>query len=265
LAAGVLVAFLATTLPFLAKAWHKDRAVALAAPPILAVRAIALGLGYGWGVIQPARTIHDLEDTIGGLPYLAKRLIDIAGALVGLIFTLIVWPFLALAIKLDSQGPVIFEQVRVGQGGRPFTLYKFRTMSDNATEELAQLIAMRGLAEPVLKLKDDPRLTRVGRFLRRWSLDELPQLWNVLKGDMSLVGPRPEEERVVAHYNDWHRRRLAVKPGMTGPMQINGRAELPLDERVALELEYIEHYSLGHDLRIIIRTIPAIVNGTGAF
>jgi lipopolysaccharide/colanic/teichoic acid biosynthesis glycosyltransferase len=105
----------------------------------------------------------------------------------------------------------------------------------------------------------------VGRFLRRWSLDELPQFWNVLKGDMSLVGPRPEEERVVDHYNDWHRRRLVVKPGMTGPMQINGRADLSLDERVALELDYIEHFSLGCDLLIMTRTLPAILKGRGAF
>lgn len=265
LAALSLVIFLATTVPFVIKAWSKDRVVALVAPFMLAIRAIGLGLGYGWGILQPARTIRDPEDTIGGLRYLGKRLLDIVGACVGLIFTLIVWFFVAPAIKLDSQGPVIFRQVRVGQGGRLFTLYKFRTMNANATEELAELIAMRGLTEPVLKLPDDPRLTRVGRFLRRWSLDELPQFWNVLKGDMSLVGPRPEEERVVAHYNDWHRRRLAVKPGMTGPMQVNGRAELSLDERVALELDYIEHYSLGRDLRIIAQTFPAVLRGKGAF
>lgn len=264
LAAVILAVFLITTLPFLVKAWHKDRAVALVAPFLLAVRAVALGLGYGWGIVQPASTIRDPEGTIGGLSYLAKRLIDLIGALAGLIFTLIVWFFIAPAIKLDSQGPVIFRQVRIGQGGRPFTLYKFRTMNANATEELAQLIAMRGLVEPVLKLPDDPRLTRVGRFLRRWSLDELPQFWNVFKGDMSLVGPRPEEERVVEHYNDWHRRRLAVKPGITGPMQVNGRAELALDERVALELDYIEHFSLGRDLQIMARTLPAILKGKGA-
>jgi lipopolysaccharide/colanic/teichoic acid biosynthesis glycosyltransferase len=265
LAAVPLALFLATTLPFLGKIWRKDRPVVVAAPLLLAVRALALGLGYGWGVLHPALAIRNPEDTIGGWRYLAKRLLDLLGAAVGLIFTGIVWSFLALAIKLDSQGPVIFRQVRVGQGGRPFTLYKFRTMNANATAELAGLIAQRGLVEPVLKLPDDPRLTRVGRFLRRWSLDELPQFWNVLKGDMSLVGPRPEEERVVAHYTDWHRRRLAVKPGMTGPMQVNGRAELSLDERVALELEYIEHYSLQRDLQIIFHTLPAIVRGKGAF
>lgn len=264
LATATLLVFLATTIPFVTKAWSKDRAVALAAPFMLALRAIGLGLGYGWGLVQPALTIRNPDDTIGGLHYLGKRLLDIVGAAVGLIFTLIVWFFVAPAIKLDSQGPVIFRQVRVGQGGRLFTLYKFRTMNANATEELAELIARRGLTEPVLKLADDPRLTRIGRFLRRWSLDELPQFWNVLKGDMSLVGPRPEEERVVAHYNDWHRRRLAVKPGMTGPMQVNGRAELSLDERVALELDYIEHYSLGRDLHIIGQTLPAVIKGKGA-
>jgi lipopolysaccharide/colanic/teichoic acid biosynthesis glycosyltransferase len=265
LAAVILLGFLVTTLPFLAKAWRKDPAVALVTPFLLASRAMALGLGYGWGIIQPARAIRAPEDTIGGLSYLAKRLLDVTGAFTGLIFTLIVWCFVAPAIKLDSQGPVIFRQERVGQGGRPFTLYKFRTMNANATEELALLIESPGLIEPVLKVPDDPRLTRVGRFLRRWSLDELPQFWNVLKGDMSLVGPRPEEERVVEHYNDWHRRRLAVKPGMTGPMQINGRADLSLDERVALELDYIEHFSLRRDLHIMARTLPAILKGKGAF
>jgi lipopolysaccharide/colanic/teichoic acid biosynthesis glycosyltransferase len=231
----------------------------------LAVRAIALVLGYGWGIIQPARAIHDPEDNIGGFSYFTKRVIDVAAALVGLIFTFIIWPVFALAIKLDSRGPVIFRQVRVGQGGRLFTLYKFRTMKVNVIEELAHRLALSGPAEPVLKRSPDPGLTRVGSFLRRWSLDELPQFWNVLKGDMSLVGPRAEKERVVAHYDDWHRRRLSVKPGITGPIQINGRAGLSLDERVALELDYIEHYSLGRDLRIIVRTIPAVLKGREAF
>ena len=115
-----------------------------------------------------------------------------------------------------------------------------------------------------VKAAHDPRLTRVGKFLRRWSLDELPQFWNVLKGEMSLVGPRPEETRFVANYNDWQRRRLSVKPGITGPMQVSGRADLPLDTRVDLELQYIENYSLARDLTLLLRTIPAVIRGTGA-
>ncbi|RLC77247.1 MAG: undecaprenyl-phosphate glucose phosphotransferase, partial [Chloroflexi bacterium] len=115
------------------------------------------------------------------------------------------------------------------------------------------------------KRPNDPRVARVGRFLRRWSLDELLQVWNVLKGEMSLVGPRPEEVRIVRLYNDWHRRRLAVKPGITGPMQVSGRGDLPLDERVRLELDYIENYSLWKDMIILLRTIPAVISGRGAY
>jgi lipopolysaccharide/colanic/teichoic acid biosynthesis glycosyltransferase len=120
------------------------------------------------------------------------------------------------------------------------------------------------LPSPELKRRDDPRITRVGRFLRRTSLDELPQLWNVLKGEMSLVGPRPEELRVVRHYSDWHRQRLAVKPGLTGPMQVNGRADLSLDERVELELDYIRDYTPWRDLRLLARTVAAVITGRGA-
>lgn len=194
-----------------------------------------------------------------------KRIIDILGASIGIVFTIIAWPPIALIIKLDSEGPVFFQQERVGQHGRPFTMLKFRTMHQNADAEWPQLILTRGLSEPVLKLANDPRLTRAGRFLRRWSLDELPQFWNVLKGDMSLVGPRPEEPRIVAYYSDYHRRRLAVKPGITGPMQIDARADLNLDERTALDIDYIENVSLWRDITILLRTIPVVLHGKGAY
>lgn len=194
-----------------------------------------------------------------------ERLLDVLGALVGLVFTIIVWPLIAVAIKLDSEGPVLFRQVRIGQHGRPFTMLKFRTMRQNAAAEWPQLIASRGLSEPVLKLADDPRLTRAGRVLRRWSLDELPQFWNVLKGEMSLVGPRPEEPRIVAFYDAYHRRRLAAKPGLTGPMQIAARADLSLDERAALDLEYVENGSLRRYFAILLRTIPVVIRGKGAY
>jgi lipopolysaccharide/colanic/teichoic acid biosynthesis glycosyltransferase len=182
----------------------------------------------------------------------------------GLGLTAIVGPFIALAIKLDSDGPVLFKQERVGQGGRHFTIYKFRSMQHDAEEALDELLPIEEMEEPVFKLVDDPRRTRTGKILRRWSLDELPQFWNVFKGDMSLVGPRPEEVRLVNHYNDWHRRRLSIKPGLTGPMQVNGRGDLSLDERVRLELDYIENYSLWRDLTIIARTLPAVLRGKGA-
>ncbi len=172
---------------------------------------------------------------------------------------------IAALVKLDSPGPAIFSQPRVGQNGRPFRILKFRTMVDRAEEMLPQLVDLDALPEPAFKLRDDPRVTRVGRFLRRWSLDELPQLVNVLRGEMSLVGPRPEQAAVVARYTDDQRRRLAVKPGMTGPMQVSGRGDLPFEERLALELDYIERYSLRRDLAILLRTIPAVVRGQGAY
>ncbi len=257
------VIFLVSTLPFLAKAWSKDRAVALAAPFLLGTRALALGFGYAWGLVRSQSNIGE-EHTIDGLNYILKRAADIVGGVFGLLFTFILGPFLALAIKLDSPGPVIFKQERIGEEGRPFTLYKFRSMRINAEEELEYLLSLNSGNDPIFKPKDDPRLTRVGRVLRRWSLDELPQFWNVLKGEMSLVGPRPEETRVVEMYDDWHRRRLAVKPGMTGPMQVKGRGDLPLDIRVQLDLDYIEHYSLWRDVVILAQTIPAVIRGAGA-
>jgi exopolysaccharide biosynthesis polyprenyl glycosylphosphotransferase len=259
----MIAAFFASTVPFLAKAWPKDRTVTLVAPFLLATRAMALGFGYAWGLMKSQPEISK-EHTIGGSNYLLKRVMDIIGGLLGMLVTMIVWPFIALAIKLDTTGPVIFKQERVGEEGRSFTLYKFRSMRVNAEVELAHLVRSDPFGEPVLKQKDDPRLTRVGRSLRRWSLDELPQFWNVLKGDMSLIGPRPEETRFVAMYDDWHRRRLAVKPGMTGPMQVHGRGDLSLDARVQLDLDYIDNYSLWRDVIILLQTIPAVVRGAGA-
>jgi lipopolysaccharide/colanic/teichoic acid biosynthesis glycosyltransferase len=190
---------------------------------------------------------------------------DILGTLLGLILTAPLMALIACLIVLDSPGPVFFSQLRVGRDGRPFRMFKFRSMADGAEEMLEQLVNIEELDPPAFKLKDDPRMTRVGRILRRLSLDELPQLFNVLKGDMSLVGPRPEEMRLVERYQDWHRQRLAVKPGMTGPMQISGRGDLSLDERVQLEIDYIEHHSLWRDVTILLRTIPAVIQGRGSY
>ena len=257
------IGFLISTIPFLAKAWSKDHVVTLAAPFLLGLRATALGFGYAWGLIQRQPGIGQ-EHTIDGFNFIFKRSMDIVGGLIGTIFTIIVGPLIALAIKVDSDGPVIFKQERIGAEGRPFTLYKFRSMRANAESELANIVNFEELTEPVFKHKDDPRLTRVGRKLRRWSLDELPQFWNVLRGDMSLVGPRPEETQFVERYEAWHRRRLAVKPGLTGPMQVNGRGDLSLDERVKLDLDYIENYSIGRDVIILLETLPAVIKGSGA-
>ena len=196
---------------------------------------------------------------------LLKRIIDVAISAVLLAVGAPLLGLTALAIKLDSRGPVLFKQNRVGVNGRRFRMLKFRTMVPNAEELLPQLVAIDRLPEPVFKLPRDPRVTRVGRVLRRTSIDELPQLWNVLCGDMSLVGPRPEEEQIVARYEPEHLVRLQVKPGLTGPMQVNGRGNLRLEERIAVEREYIENLSIARDLRILAVTASTVVTGRGAF
>ena len=144
-------------------------------------------------------------------------------------------------------------------------MYKLRTMTADAEESLSEIVRLEDLREPMFKLRNDPRVTRVGRLLRRFSLDELPQLVNVLRGEMSIVGPRPEQVELVERYAPEHRFRLEVKPGMTGPMQVFGRGELSFGERLAVELDYVENVSLGRDLRILFQTVPAIIRGTGAF
>jgi lipopolysaccharide/colanic/teichoic acid biosynthesis glycosyltransferase len=160
---------------------------------------------------------------------------------------------------------VIFTQRRAGLGGRTFRMYKFRTMTADAEEVLPDLVSVDDLEEPMFKLRRDPRVTRVGRLLRRFSLDELPQLVNVLRGEMSIVGPRPEQVELVERYRPEHRFRLDVKPGMTGPMQVFGRGELSFPERLAVELDYVENMSFGRDLRTLFHTVPAIIRGTGAY
>jgi lipopolysaccharide/colanic/teichoic acid biosynthesis glycosyltransferase len=155
--------------------------------------------------------------------------------------------------------------VRVGRGETRFQVLKFRSMREDADQMVQQLIAHNEATGPLFKMKNDPRLTRVGRVLRRWSLDEWPQLVNVLRGDMSLVGPRPPLPREVEQYEAWHRRRLEAAPGLTGLWQVSGRSELGFDEMVMLDLYYIENWSLGLDVRILLRTIPAVFRGRGAF
>ena len=194
-----------------------------------------------------------------------KRLMDIVGSLIALPISAPIIAVTAVVVKLDSPGPVFFSQERAGENGKTFTIYKLRTMVVNAEELLDDLIDLDALEEPVFKLQDDPRVTSVGRFLRRWSIDELPQFVNVLKGEMSLVGPRPEESRLVRRYSQWHRLRLRAKPGLTGPVQINGRGDLPLEDRVRLEVDYINNYTLWKDLSILVRTIPVVVLGNGSY
>jgi exopolysaccharide biosynthesis polyprenyl glycosylphosphotransferase len=193
-----------------------------------------------------------------------KRALDIALVMIAAPFVLILGLIVALAIRLDSHGPAIFRQTRVGKQGRRFTAYKFRTMVADAEARKSELTG--SVADGRLfKLANDPRQTRIGRILRRTSLDELPQFWNILWGDMSLVGPRPQVPEEVAHYEPWHHRRLDVTPGLTGLWQVLGRSETSFDEMVRLDIYYAENWSLDMDVRILIQTIPAVLSGRGAY
>jgi exopolysaccharide biosynthesis polyprenyl glycosylphosphotransferase len=197
---------------------------------------------------------------------LVKRVIDALGAAIGLMLLSPAVLLLALAIKVDSAGPVFFSQERVGLGGRVFRFFKFRTMRVGADEEKQSLAHLNHTGDPRLfKIRNDPRVTRIGGWLRRWSFDELPQLWNVFVGDMSLVGPRPFFESDLEAYRDHHFVRLGAKPGITGLWQVNGRSDLPFDEGCLLDIYYIENWTLEMDLQIILQTIPRILVGTGAY
>jgi exopolysaccharide biosynthesis polyprenyl glycosylphosphotransferase len=194
-----------------------------------------------------------------------KRAMDLVVSALGLVLLSPLLVGVALWILADDGRPVFFRQRRAGKDGRPFTMLKFRTMVNDAEQRLPELVDIESLDQPAFKIPDDPRVTRSGRWLRRTSIDELPQLWNVLRGDMSLVGPRPEEESVVALYDERQRGRLAVKPGMTGPMQVYGRSDLTFEERLAMERDYLDNLSLLTDLAILLRTPRAMVRGEGAY
>jgi exopolysaccharide biosynthesis polyprenyl glycosylphosphotransferase len=193
-----------------------------------------------------------------------KRGMDVvvSGLLLALLSPLLA--AIALAILVDSGRPVFFRQRRAGKDGKPFTMLKFRTMVADAEERLGDLVDLEKLDQPAFKIVDDPRVTRIGRRLRRTSLDELPQLINVLRDDMSLVGPRPEQESIVALYDERQRGRLAIKPGLTGPMQVYGRSDLTFEERLAMERDYLDNLSLLTDLAILLRTPRAVIRGEGA-
>ncbi|MBI3959422.1 MAG: sugar transferase [Chloroflexi bacterium] len=251
--------------PFVRRSAGHSWQLAVAAPGLLAVRAVALSLGYAAGTVHFVGTPPGAtRPVIPGWMRLIKRGMDIVGALAGLLAGVPLVLLAAIAIKLDSRGPIFYLQRRVGEHGRSFRIVKLRSMQVNAEERLAELIDLTALDEPAFKLVDDPRVTRVGRLLRRYSLDEWPQFWNVLLGEMSLVGPRPEEERIVALYNDYQRQRLLMKPGITGPMQVSGRGDLSLRDRIALELDYIQHYTLWRDIEILFKTVPTVLSSRGA-
>jgi lipopolysaccharide/colanic/teichoic acid biosynthesis glycosyltransferase len=193
----------------------------------------------------------------------AKRALDIGGSAFPLLVLSPLFALLAMSVKLNSSGSALFRQERVGLHGRVFRVVKFRSMCDGAEEQLDDLRPLNVIRGQAFKVDCDPRITAVGRFLRRSSLDELPQLWNVLRGQMSLVGPRPPLPCEVANYDVWHRRRLSMKPGMTGLWQIGGRSEAEFDHWVEKDLEYIDRWSFWLDLKIIARTLPAMLSGTG--
>ena len=200
------------------------------------------------------------------MSYIVKRFIDIVGSALAMVLLSPLLLLIALAVKMSSPGPVIFSQIRVGRYGRHFKFYKFRSMRQDAEALKASLATQNESADGVIfKMKDDPRITRVGRFLRRTSLDELPQLWNVFIGDMSLVGPRPPVPSEVAQYTLEDRKRLDVIPGITCLWQIKGRSEIPFHEQVRLDKEYIMAGGFWKDVAILMKTVPAIIGGKGAY
>jgi exopolysaccharide biosynthesis polyprenyl glycosylphosphotransferase len=194
---------------------------------------------------------------------LVKRAMDVVGSACLLALSAPVLALAALAIKLDSKGPVLFRQVRCGMNGRHFRIVKLRTMEVDAEDRKAELMELNEMDGPVFKIRNDPRVTRVGRILRRWSIDELPQFWNVLVGDMSLVGPRPPVPVEVAEYATFDRRRLSMRPGITCLWQVNGRNAIGFNDWVKLDLEYIDTWSLTLDMKIMLKTLPAMLQGTG--
>lgn len=194
-----------------------------------------------------------------------KRCLDVIGASVALILGAPLLALLAALIRFESRGPVFYRSVRIGRGGRPFVFYKLRSMVKDADRERQRLAHLNEADGPVFKIARDPRVTRVGRFIRTTSLDEIPQFWNVLKGDMSLVGPRPPIPEEVAQYEPWQLRRLDVRPGITCLWQISGRSRLGFEEWMRLDLQYIKRQSFLLDVRILVRTIPAVLSREGAY
>lgn len=207
----------------------------------------------GWvGVVQGA--------------YLIKRLMDIVASAILMVLLMPLFLGVALAIRLEDPGPILFKQVRVGRWGQLFTMWKFRSMYTDAEERKKALMAQNEMQGGVIfKMKNDPRVTRVGRIIRKTSIDELPQLWNVLKGEMSLVGPRPPVPAEVNEYSLADRRRLEVIPGITCIWQVSGRSNIPFDQQVELDVQYIQSQSIWTDIKILFKTVPALLFGVGAY
>jgi len=241
-------------------------------------RAHANGNGNGhaaaatWpGLVRPAAghaqilPLYEAPVDRGFYVCFGKRLLDVGGASVGLLLASPVLLAAAVAIKLESRGPVFYRSTRIGKGARPFPFFKLRSMVDGADRHRHALAHLNETDGPVFKIAADPRVTRVGRLLRVTSVDEIPQLWNVLRGEMSLVGPRPPIAEEVMQYEPWQLRRLDVLPGITCLWQISGRSRIGFQEWMRLDLEYIKHRSFWLDLKILIRTIPAVLSREGAY
>lgn len=207
-----------------------------------------------------------IPETPASRPYLvAKRVLDVVGASLALLLFSPLMLLAAVAVKLESSGAVFFSHTRLGKDGRPFRFFKFRSMCEEAVELRAAMGGMNEVSGPVFKIKKDPRITTIGRFLRRASIDELPQLWHVLSGEMSLVGPRPPVPDEVVDYEPWMLKRLSVKPGLTCIWQVTGRSDIGFDDWMELDLEYVDTRSLWVDLKILAKTIPAVVTARGAY
>ncbi|QHM60851.1 UDP-glucose:undecaprenyl-phosphate glucose-1-phosphate transferase [Pediococcus pentosaceus] len=194
-----------------------------------------------------------------------KRMLDIVASVIGLIVLSPVFLIVSLAIKAEDRGPIFYSQVRLGKGQRPFKMWKFRSMIVDADKKLEKLLEQNEVEGAMFKMKEDPRITKVGRFTRKHSLDELPQLWNVLIGEMSLVGPRPPLEREVADYSEYDKQRLIVKPGCTGFWQVTARNDVDFEGMVNLDLEYIERSGILFDISILFRTVAIVFKPNGAY
>lgn len=211
----------------------------------------------------PLIGIH--EPVLTGANLALKRVIDITVSGAVLLLFAPLWLLIALAIRLESSGPVLFKQVRIGRDGHPFTILKFRSMRQDAEQERERLAQQNEADGPIFKMRADPRVTRVGRLIRRTSLDEIPQLWNILRGDMSLIGPRPALPTEVAQYQEWHHKRLEVAPGLTGLWQVSGRSDVTFDEMMLLDIYYAERWSPMLDTMILLKTIPTVLLQRGAY
>ena len=211
----------------------------------------------------PLITTRDVS--IAGWNLFVKRALDVTLATVTLVVALPLGALIALCIRLESPGPILYSQTRIGRNGQPFKIYKFRSMIVDADTQLDQMGELNEASGPLFKMRDDPRRTATGRILRRFSLDELPNLINVFRSEMSLVGPRPNVPAEVAQYKDWHRKRLSVSPGMTGLWQVSGRSDLTFDEMVLLDIYYAENWTPTLDMNILLRTIPKVLAAEGAY